>query len=43
VDKNGGADRSNPIFEDHWVSIYSDAEVGARLNHLIGREVIVNL
>ena len=43
VDKNGGADRSNPIFEDHWVSIYSDAEVGATLNHLIGREVIANM
>ena len=40
VDKNGGADRNNPIFEDHWVSIYSDAEVGATLNHLIGREVV---
>lgn len=43
VDKNGGVDRSNPIFEDHWVSIYSNPEAGARLNHLIGREVIVNL
>lgn len=40
VDKNGGADRNNPIFEDHWASIYSDAEVGATLNHLIGREVV---
>ena len=43
VDKNGGADRSNPIFENHWASIYSDPEVGATLNHLIGREVIANM
>ena len=43
VDKNGGADRSNPIFENHWASIYSDPEVGATLNHIIGREVIANM
>ena len=43
VDKNGGADRSNPIFEDHWASIYSNSDVGASLNHLIGREIIMNM
>lgn len=43
VDKNGAADRSNPLFEDHWDAIFSDSEVGARLNHLIGREVIANM
>lgn len=42
VDENGSADRSNPIFEDHWDAIYSDSEVGANLAHLIGREVIAN-
>lgn len=40
IDKNGAADRSNPIFENHWSTIFSDVEVGAELNHLIGREVI---
>lgn len=43
VDKNGGADRNAPIFEDHWAAIYTDAESGAALNKLIGREVIVNI
>ena len=43
VDKNGGADRSNPLFEDHWASIYSNSDVGASLNHLIGREIIMNM
>ncbi len=43
VDRNGGADRNRPIFEDHWVSIYSDAEVGATLNHLIGREAVKSM
>jgi hypothetical protein len=40
IDKNGAADRSNPIFENHWSTIYCNAEVGAELNHLIGREVV---
>lgn len=43
VNTDGSADRNNPIFENHWAAIYSDAEVGATLNRLIGREVIVNL
>lgn len=43
VNKDGSADRNNPIFEDHWASIYSDPDVGASLNHLIGREIIKNL
>ena len=40
LDANGVSDRSKPIFEDHWASIFADEEVGARLNHLIGREAI---
>lgn len=40
VDKNGCADRNNPIFENHWDAIYSDSEVGAELTQLIGREVV---
>lgn len=43
VNKNGSADRNNPIFEDHWASIYSNPDVGALLNHLIGREVIKDM
>ena len=43
VNKYGAADRNIPLFEDHWLSIYGDSEVGARLNQLIGREVIANI
>lgn len=43
VDKNGSANRNTPLFEEHWFSIYGDEEVGAKLNQLIGREVIVNI
>ena len=43
VDKNGIANRSTPLFEEHWLSIYGDAEVGAKLNKLIGREIIANI
>ncbi|PDP51096.1 hypothetical protein CLI75_12205, partial [Porphyromonas gingivalis] len=42
VDKDGTADRRNPIFEDHWLSIYANPDVGAKLNCLIGREKIVH-
>lgn len=40
LDENGITDRNNPIFEEHWTSIYEDSVVGARLNQLIGRDVI---
>lgn len=43
VDINGSANRNNPIFEDHWASIYSNSDVGASLNHIIGREIIKSL
>lgn len=43
MDKYGSADRYAPLFEDHWQSIYGDAEVGARLNQIIGREVVRNM
>ena len=43
IDKNGIADRNSPLFEEHWLSIYGNAEVGAKLNHLIGREVIASI
>jgi len=40
MDKYGSADRNTPIFENHWQSIYGDAEIGAMLNQIIGREVV---
>jgi hypothetical protein len=43
VDNNGFADRNSPIFEEHWASIYGNSEIGAKLNQLIGREVIINM
>ena len=43
VDNNGFADQNSPIFEEHWASIYGDSEIGAKLNQLIGREVIINM
>ncbi|MDY4758464.1 MAG: type I restriction enzyme HsdR N-terminal domain-containing protein [Parabacteroides sp.] len=43
VDANGAADRSNPLFENHWITIFSDPEVGASLNKLIGKETIEHL
>lgn len=43
VDKNGTANRNTPLFEEHWLSIYGDAEVGAKLNQLIGKEVIAKI
>ena len=43
VDKNGAADRSRPLYENHWETIYSDAIEGAKLKQLIGRDVVKNL
>lgn len=43
IDLNGSADYNAPIFEDHWASIYSNSEIGAELNHLIGREAIESI
>ena len=43
VDKDGNINRNSPIFENHWVVIYSNADVKARLNQLIGKNVVKNL
>ncbi len=40
VDKNGSADRDNPLYENHWKAICSDEVEGAKLKQLIGREVV---
>ncbi len=41
--ENGVADRSNPIFENHWTVIHSDVGTFQRLKKLIGREIICKL
>ena len=43
VDANGSSDRNNPIFEEHWTNIYSNNLVGARLNKILGKEVLSTL
>ena len=43
VDKDGSANRNEPLYENHWKAIYSDDVEGAKLKQLIGREVIVKL
>lgn len=43
VDANGSSDRNNPIFEEHWANIYSNNLVGARLNQILGKEVLSTL
>lgn len=43
VDKDGSADRNNPLYENHWKAIYSDEEEGAKLKQLIGREVVAKM
>ena len=43
VDKDGSADRNNPLYENHWKAIYSDDVEGAKLKQLIGREVVAKM
>ncbi len=43
VDKDGSADRNNPLYENHWKAIYSDEVEGAKLKQLIGREVVAKM
>lgn len=43
VSDNGLADKDDPIFEDHWDSIFSNDLVGAKLVQLIGKEVVERL
>ncbi len=43
VNENGKADIENPIFENHWQTIYNDEVIGGKLSKLIGREVITNM
>lgn len=43
VDESGACNKSNPLFEEHWLAIYSDGIIKANLNKIIGREVVKNL
>lgn len=43
VDKDGSADRNNPLYENHWKAIYSDEVEGAKLKQIIGREVVAKM
>lgn len=43
VDSNGGVDRNNPIFENHWKAIFADNVIGANLKKHIGAEVVKSL
>ncbi|WP_294424557.1 type I restriction enzyme HsdR N-terminal domain-containing protein [uncultured Treponema sp.] len=40
VSNLGEADRSNPIFENHWKSVYSDNIIGIKLKKIIGAEIV---
>ena len=40
VDKNGSSNRNQPLYENHWETIFSDEIEGAKLKHLIGRDVV---
>ena len=40
MNADGNADKDNPMFEEHWSSIYSNTNIGSLLNRLIGKEII---
>lgn len=40
LDSSGSCNIEKPSFDNHWQAIYSDEIIGARLNQLIGAEVI---
>lgn len=40
LDSSGSCNIERPLFDNHWQAIYSDNIIGARLNQLIGAEVI---
>ena len=43
VDKDGASNRNQPLYENHWETIYSDEIEGAKLKQLIGRDVVKNM
>ncbi len=43
LNKNGVAVYTNPIFERHWASVYSDEKFGSELRKIIGRDVVVEI
>lgn len=40
LDTSGSCNIERPLFDNHWQAIYSDEIIGAKLNQLIGSEVI---
>lgn len=40
LDSSGSCNIERPLFDNHWQAIYSDETIGAKLNQLIGAEVI---
>ena len=40
VSNLGEADRSSPIFENHWKAVYSDNIIGIKLKKIIGSEIV---
>lgn len=40
LDSYGSCNIDRPLFDNHWQAIYSDEIIGAKLNQLIGAEVI---
>lgn len=40
LDSSGYCNIEKPVFNNHWQAIYSDEIIGAKLNQLIGAEVI---
>lgn len=43
LDSSGSCNIESPLFDCHWQAIYSDEIIGAKLNQLIGVEVIKEL
>ncbi len=43
VDKDGASNRNQPLYENHWETIYSDEIEGAKLKQLIGRDVVKDM
>lgn len=40
VDDYGAADRSHPLFENHWKAVFADSAIGAKLKQVIGAEIV---
>ncbi len=43
VNNDGASNRNQPLYENHWETIFSDEIEGAKLKQLIGRDVVKNM